>query len=191
VSGGRVAAFLDRDGTIIRDANYIRDPNDAELLPTVAEAIRQLNERHILAIVITNQSGIARGLLTAQDYEAVRQRIDILLAQNGAHVDASYMCPHYPDVSGPCACRKPGLALYRQAIAEHDVDPSRSVFIGDRWRDVAPASALGGSAILLEVESTPPEDRERAHREAIATEHSLGAAVDRFLAALPASAARQ
>ena len=165
-----MAAFLDRDGTIIRDANYIRDPNDAELLPTVAEAIRQLNERHILAIVITNQSGIARGLLTAQDYEAVRQRIDVLLSQSGAHVDASYMCPHYPDVSGPCDCRKPGLALYRQAIAEHDVDPSRSVFIGDRWRDVAPASALGGSAILLEVESTPPEDRERAHREAIATE---------------------
>ena len=191
MSGGRVAAFLDRDGTIIRDANYIRDPNDAELLPTVAEAIRQLNERHILAIVITNQSGIARGLLTAQDYEAVRQRIDILLAQSGAHVDASYMCPHYPEVSGPCDCRKPGLALYRQAIAEHDVDPSRSVFIGDRWRDVAPASALGGSAILLEVESTPPEDRERARREAIATEHSLGAAVDRFLAALPASTVRQ
>ena len=191
MSGGRVAAFLDRDGTIIRDANYIRDPNDAELLPTVAEAIRQLNERHILAIVITNQSGIARGLLTAQDYEAVRQRIDVLLSQSGAHVDASYMCPHYPDVSGPCDCRKPGLALYRQAIAEHDVDPSRSVFIGDRWRDVAPASALGGSAILLEVESTPPEDRERAHREAIATEHSLGAAVDRFLAALPASTVRQ
>ena len=186
-----MAAFLDRDGTIIRDANYIRDPNDAELLPTVAEAIRQLNERHILAIVITNQSGIARGLLTAQDYEAVRQRIDVLLSQSGAHVDASYMCPHYPDVSGPCDCRKPGLALYRQAIAEHDVDPSRSVFIGDRWRDVAPASALGGSAILLEVESTPPEDRERAHREAIATEHSLGAAVDRFLAALPASTVRQ
>ena len=186
-----MAAFLDRDGTIIRDANYIRDPNDAELLPTVAEAIRQLNERHILAIVITNQSGIARGLLTAQDYEAVRQRIDVLLSQSGAHVDASYMCPHYPDVSGPCDCRKPGLALYRQAIAEHDVDPSRSVFIGDRWRDVAPASALGGSAILLEVESTPPEDRERARREAIATEHSLGAAVDRFLAALPASTVRQ
>jgi histidinol phosphatase-like enzyme len=94
-------------------------------------------------------------------------------------------------VSGPCDCRKPGLALYRQAIAEHDVDPSRSVFIGDRWRDVAPAGALGGSAILLDVESTPPEDRERAHREAIATEHSLGAAVDRFLAALPAYTVRQ
>lgn len=186
-----MAAFLDRDGTIIRDANYIRDPNDAELLPTVAEAIRQLNERRILAIVITNQSGIARGLLTTRDYEAVRRRIDTLLAESGAHVDASYMCPHYPDVSGPCDCRKPGLALYRQAIAEHDVDPSRSVFIGDRWRDVAPASALGGSAILLEAESTPPEDRERAHREAIATEHSLGAAVDRFLAALPASPVRQ
>jgi histidinol-phosphate phosphatase family protein len=186
-----VAAFLDRDGTIVRDANYIRDPNDAELLPTVAEAIRRLNERHILAIVITNQSGIARGLLTAQDYEAVRQRIDTLLAEGGAHVDASYMCPHYPDVSGPCDCRKPGLAIYRQAIADHDVDASRSVFIGDRWRNVAPASALGGSAILLEVESTPLEDRERAHREAIATEQSLGDAVDRFLAALPGSAVRQ
>lgn len=191
MSSGRAAAFLDRDGTIIRDANYVRDPNDVELLPAAAEAIRRLNERHILAIVITNQSGIARGLLTSADYEAVRERIDFLLGQSGAHVDASYMCPHHPDVSGPCDCRKPGLALYRQAIAEHDVDPSRSVFIGDRWRDVAPATALGGSAILLDVESTPSEDRDRVRRESIATEHSLAAAVDRFLATLPASAGRQ
>lgn len=188
---GRAAAFLDRDGTIIRDANYIRDPNDAELLPTVGDAIRRLNERHILTIVITNQSGIARGLLTPDDYEAVRQRIDALLAQSGAHVDASYMCPHHPEVSGPCDCRKPGLALYRQAIVEHGIDPARSVFIGDRWRDVAPAGALGGSGILLDLESTPPEDRERADRESIAVEHSLGAAVERFLETLPASAVRQ
>jgi len=187
----RAAAFLDRDGTIIKDANYIRDPQDAELLPTAAAAIRRLNERDVATIVITNQSGIARGLLSAEDYEAVRRRIDALLAASAAHIDASYMCPHHPDVSGPCDCRKPALALYRQAVAEHDVDASRSVFIGDRWRDVAPAGPLGGSAIMLDVASTPPEDRERARREGIAIAHSLGEAVDRFLAALPASAGRQ
>jgi histidinol-phosphate phosphatase family protein len=188
---GRLAAFLDRDGTIIRETSYIREPGDAELLPTAAAAIRRLNERNIAAIVVTNQSGIARGLLSAEDYEAVRRRIDALLAASGARVDASYMCPHHPDVSGPCDCRKPGLALYRQAIAEHGIDATRSVFIGDRWRDVEPARALGGLGILLDVESTPPEDRERAHRESITIERALGDAVDRFLATLPASAVRQ
>lgn len=187
----RAAAFLDRDGTIIRDANYIRLPEEVELLPTAAEAIRRLNERDVATIVITNQSGIARGLLSADDYDAVRRRIDALLAEGGAHIDASYMCPHHPDVSGPCDCRKPGLALYRQAIAEHDVDAARSVFVGDRWRDVAPATALGGVGIMLDVKSTTPDDRERARAEGIVIARSLGEAVDRFLSTLPASAGRQ
>jgi len=187
----RAAAFLDRDGTIIRDANYIRLPEEVELLPTAAEAIRRLNERDVATIVITNQSGIARGLLSADDYDAVRRRIDALLAEGGAHIDASYMCPHHPDVSGPCDCRKPGLALYRQAIAEHDVDAGRSVFVGDRWRDVAPATALGGVGIMLDVKSTTPDDRERARAEGIVIARSLGEAVDRFLSTLPASAGRQ
>ncbi len=191
VGGGRAAAFLDRDGTIIRDAAYVRDPADVELLPGAAGAIRRLNERGVPVVVITNQSGIARGWVTVQDYDAVRARIEALLADQGATIDASYMCPHHPDVDGPCECRKPGLALYRQAIAEHDLDAAASVFVGDRWRDVAPAAVLGGTPILLDAASTPAGDRDRAHDEGIRTVPSLATAVDEFLDALPASPVRQ
>lgn len=188
---GRAAAFLDRDGTIIRDAAYVRDPADVELLPGAAAAIRRLNERGVPVVVITNQSGIGRGWLTVQDYEAVSSRMQALLAADGAKIDASYMCPHYPDVDGPCECRKPGLALYRQAIAEHDLDAAASVFVGDRWRDVAPAAVLGGTPLLLDVASTPAADRDRARAERIRIVPSLGAAVEEFLGALPASPVRQ
>ena len=186
-----IAAFLDRDGTIIRDASYVRDPADVELLPGAAHAIRLLNDRDIAVIVVTNQSGIARGLLDTNDYELVRARTNDLVAAEGGRIDATYMCPHYPPITGPCDCRKPGLLLYQQAIAEHGLDPRRSLFVGDRWRDVAPAAVLGGRAILLDVDSTPVEDRERARRESIETAHSLGDAVQRFLAALPAPDLRQ
>src|SRR6476469_8219892 len=114
---GRPAAFLDRDGTIIRDAAYIRDPKDVELLPGAAAAIRRLNDAGIAVIVVTNQSGIARGLLTQADYDAVQARLDELLASQNAHLTASFMCPHHPDVTGECDCRKPGLWMYRGAIA--------------------------------------------------------------------------
>lgn len=182
---GRRGAFLDRDGTIIRDANYVRDPNDVALLPGAAAAIRRLNDAGVVVIVVTNQSGIARGWLSEADYEAVRARLDKELERHGARIDGTYVCPHFPDVSGPCDCRKPGLALFRQAIAEYGIDPGQSMFAGDRWRDVSPAAALGGLALMLDVESTPPADRERARAEGILTVRSLGDAVERFLA-LPA-----
>lgn len=183
---GRIAAFLDRDGTIIRDANYPRDPKDVELLPGAAAAIRRLNDADIAVIIVTNQSGIARRLLSEADYDAVRARIDELLALENAHITATFMCPHHPDVTGECDCRKPGLGMYRAAIAAYAIDPARSVFIGDRHRDVSAAAALGGRAFLLDVNSTTAEDRDRAKRESIPTAASLGEAVDRFLSALPA-----
>jgi histidinol-phosphate phosphatase family protein len=187
----RPAAFLDRDGTIIRDAAYVRDPMDVVLLPGVAAAVRRLNDAKIPVIVVTNQSGIARGFLTVDDYERVRRRIDALLGATGARVDATYMCPHFPEITGPCECRKPGLKLYRDAAADHSLDTARSLFVGDRWRDVAPAAALGGRAIMLDVTSTPDEDRDRARDERIPTAPSLGDAVDEFLLALPAHDRRQ
>jgi histidinol-phosphate phosphatase family protein len=188
---GRPAAFLDRDGTIIRDAAYVRDPRDVELLPGAADAVRRLNELDIPVIVVTNQSGIARGYLGPDDYELVRRRLDALLAEGGARIDATYMCPHFPEITGPCDCRKPGLLLYRLAIAEWKVDPTQSLFAGDRWRDVAPGRALGGMGILLDVDSTPEEDRRRAREESAMTAASVGEAVDRFLATLPALDTRQ
>jgi histidinol-phosphate phosphatase family protein len=189
--GGAVGAFLDRDGTIIHDANYIRDPDDVTLLPGAAEAIARLNRARAIVVVVTNQSGIARGWLSTDDYESVRRRIDDLLAPEGARIDATYVCPHFPEITGPCDCRKPALKLFRDAIADLGIDPGASVFIGDRWRDIAPATALGGRPIFLDMASSPPADRQRVRSEGLEVAHSLGEAVDRFLDALPAPSAGQ
>jgi histidinol-phosphate phosphatase family protein len=187
VSQGSIGAFLDRDGTIIHDANYIRDPDDVALLPGAAAAIATLNRAGVIVVVVTNQSGIARGWLSTDDYESVRRRVDDLLEQEaGARIDATYVCPHLPEITGPCDCRKPALKLFRDAIADFGIDPSRSVFIGDRLRDVTPAASLGGRPIFLDVASSPPTDRERVRAEGLEVAHSLGEAVDRFLDALPA-----
>jgi D-glycero-D-manno-heptose 1,7-bisphosphate phosphatase len=176
----RPAVFLDRDGTIIHDVNYLRDPKDVELLPGAAAAIARLNAHGLPAIVVTNQSGIARGLLTDDDYRAVGARLDELLAAEGARIDASYVCPHHPDFSGRCACRKPATLLYREAAAEHALDLTRSTFVGDRWRDVAPAMELGGHGILIAGPSTPAEELRRAETE-VEVVRSLGEAVERLL----------
>lgn len=141
--------FLDRDGTIIEDVAYLRDPDQARLLPGAAGAIRRLNERGFLAIVVTNQSGIARGLLSRNDYQMTERRVDELLGAAGARLDAHYFCPHLPELTGPCDCRKPGALLYRQAGEQFDIDLHESWFVGDRVRDVLPAQAFGARGILL------------------------------------------
>lgn len=160
------AAFLDRDGTLIRDAHFLRDPALVALLPEVPAALKRLTEAGFALVVITNQSGIARGMLSESDYNAVRARLDELLAAQGVTLTATYHCPHEPERSGPCECRKPGTLLHRRAATDHALDLTRSVYLGDRWRDVAPARALGGRGILIPSPDTPPEDRARALREA-------------------------
>ena len=191
MSPGPVGAFLDRDGTIIHDANYIRDPDDVALLPGAAAAIARLNRAGVIVVVVTNQSGIARGWLSTDDYDSVRRRIDDLLARDGARIDATYVCPHFPEITGQCDCRKPAVKLFRDAIADLGIDPKASGYIGDRWRDIAPAAALGGRPIFLDVASSPPADRERVRAEGLEVAHSLGEAVDRFLDALPAPSGGQ
>jgi len=172
----RPAAFLDRDGTIIHDVNYIATPEQVALVPGAAAAIHELNRANVPVIVITNQSGIARGLLTISDYILVQVEMTRVLLAEGAYVDATYYCPHYPTITGPCECRKPGTLLYRQAAAEHGIDLASSYYIGDRWRDVAPALTFGGTGILVPSDSTPAEERQRAEREALVAESLLAAA---------------
>lgn len=147
---GRRAVFLDRDGTIIEDSGFIRDPAAVRLLPGAAAAIRALRQAGYLAVVVTNQSGIARGILTEPDYHRVAERMEALLAAEGTEVDATYMCPHYPPLSGPCECRKPGTLHYRQAAERFGLDLANCWWIGDRVTDVEPAATLGGKGILLE-----------------------------------------
>jgi D-glycero-D-manno-heptose 1,7-bisphosphate phosphatase len=146
---GRRAVFLDRDGTIIEDAGYLGDPLKVRLLPGAAAAIRQLNQRGFPVLVVTNQSGIARGLLSLEDYQATERRLDEVLAAEDAALDAHYFCPHLPEISGGCECRKPGTLLYRQAAERFGIELSRSWWIGDRVRDILPAKTFGGAGILV------------------------------------------
>ncbi len=179
----RPAAFLDRDGTLIEDAHYLSDPDGVHLLPGVAEPIADLNARGLLAVVITNQSGIAQGLLTEAQYEATRRRLVDLLADRGARIDASYHCPHHPSVSGPCDCRKPALGLYERAARDLAIDLAQSLFVGDRRRDVEMALEVGGMGILVPSTETPPNDVHWARTHALVM-HSLAEAVAYWMAQL-------
>ena len=176
----RPAVFLDRDGTINIDTHYLRHTDEVSLIAGAAEAIARLNEAGIPVIVVSNQSGIGRGLLTHADYEQVQARIGELLALSGAHIDASYICPHAPssDTGEPmCECRKPGTLLFRTAAAEHAIDLSHSTFIGDRWRDISPALAFEARGILVPSQDTPAADLTRARAE-LRVEPTLLAAVE-------------
>jgi histidinol-phosphate phosphatase family protein len=177
----RGAVFLDRDGTLVDDPGFLRRPEDVVLFPGAAAAVRRLNQAGWPVIVVTNQSGIARGLLTEAEYRAVERRVDELLAREGAHLTATYHCPHYPSISGPCECRKPGLLLYQQAAEAWEVALDHSWWVGDRPSDVLPALAVGGKAILV---GTGHGDRDRGAAAAPGALFAadLGQAVELLLA---------
>ncbi len=162
----RPAAFLDRDGTLMHDVAYAADPDQVRLLPGAAAVVRRLNEAGVPVVVVTNQSGIARGLVTDAQYAAVRDQLDALLGAEGAHIDRSYHCPHHPEFGPDCECRKPGPLLYARAAEALDLDRAGSLYAGDRWRDVAPGLAVGGFGVLIPSPTTPHEDVELAAREA-------------------------
>ena len=158
----RRAVFLDRDGTLIVDTHYLKDAKSVELIPQATNAVRRFNYALVPVIVCTNQSGIARGLITESDYRAARARIDDLLEERGAFVDDHYHCPHHPDITGPCACRKPGIGMFEQAIVEHHLDAAASVFIGDKLRDLLPARSYAARGILVPSPETSTEDVEQS-----------------------------
>jgi len=143
------AVFLDRDGTINEEMGYISDPDRVFLLPQAIPAIRRLNEAGLKVVVITNQSGIARGYFLPHTLQDIHQRLQDLLAEGGAHLDSEliYYCPHGPD--DPCTCRKPQPGLIKQAAQEHDLDLSKSYLIGDRYRDIEAAANAGVKGILV------------------------------------------
>jgi D-glycero-D-manno-heptose 1,7-bisphosphate phosphatase len=172
------AVFLDRDGTVIEDAHYIKSPALVKLIPGAAKAMRRLNDANVLVIVVTNQSGIGRGLITIQDYEAVRERFHTLLANEGARVDGTYYCPEVPGDIGTTGCRKPGVKMFEQAIRDFRLEPSTVAYIGDRWRDVAASTKLGGRAIMISSPMTTDDDRREARAHKIETAPSLAEAVD-------------
>lgn len=143
------AAFLDRDGTVIREADYLADPEGVALLPGVPEALRRLRQLGYRLVIVTNQSGIARGLYREADYRRVAARLDEVLSEHGVPVDLTLHCPHHPDFSGPCDCRKPALGMYLEAAERLGVALPGSIFVGDKVSDVLPAAALQGRGWLV------------------------------------------
>jgi D-glycero-D-manno-heptose 1,7-bisphosphate phosphatase len=139
--------LIDRDGTINVEKHYLSDPDQLELYPGVAAAIRRLNEAGFGVAVITNQSGIARGYFDLARLEAIHARLTGLLAAEGARIDGIYLCPHGPDDA--CDCRKPLPGMVSQAVAEHGFDPAQAVMIGDKEVDVELGLAVGAATFLV------------------------------------------
>ncbi len=145
----RPAAFLDRDGTIMVEKGFLADPAGVELIPGAVDGLRALRRRGFALVVVTNQSGIARGLYRLDQFQAVQDRLEALLAAEGIRLDGVFLCPHHPEFGGECECRKPLPGLYLQAARQLGLDLGRSLFIGDRLSDVDAAETLGGTGILL------------------------------------------
>jgi len=150
----RPAIFLDRDGTIIEDVDYPRCLEDVRLIPGSAEALRDLQQAGFLLIVLTNQSGIARGLLDENRLAELHAHLQELLSKVGSHIDAFYHCPHHPSEGAPpyradCDCRKPKPGLLRRALAEWSIDLARSYVLGDSPRDLEIARGLPCRRILV------------------------------------------
>jgi D-glycero-D-manno-heptose 1,7-bisphosphate phosphatase len=142
------ALLLDRDGTMNVDRGWVHRPEEFVWIEGAREAIRWANDRGILVLVITNQAGIARGLYTETEFRAFTDWIDGQLAAVGAHVDATYHCPHHPteghgEYRRPCRCRKPAPGLLERALADWGFDPARSVLVGNAAHDLEAATTAG------------------------------------------------
>jgi len=143
----RRCVLLDRDGTIVFERGYIRDPEEIELLPGAASALKRLAESGFALAVVTNQSAVGRGLLTEDRLEEIHQRLRELLAAEGVDLAGIYSCPHVPEDG--CSCRKPETGLFDRASRELGFQPSESFVIGDKQCDVELGQRAGATAILV------------------------------------------
>jgi D,D-heptose 1,7-bisphosphate phosphatase len=142
------AIFFDRDGTLNVDVHYLHDPADFLWIDGAIDAIRWANAHGYLVIVVTNQSGIARGYYDEAAVHRLHDWMNAELAAHGAHIDAFYYCPHHAEgtvsaYARSCDCRKPASGMILRAMAEHDIDPAVSWMFGDAQRDVAAAENAG------------------------------------------------
>ncbi|MBI5970735.1 MAG: HAD family hydrolase [Deltaproteobacteria bacterium] len=137
------SVFIDRDGTLNDDSGYVGNPSGVVLIEGAAAAIKRLNKAGVKAVVVSNQSGVARGKFTLQDAEAVNKKLIELLAAEGARLDGIYFCPHHPDDG--CGCRKPKTGLVVKAAKELGLDVGRSYVVGDKASDIELARNLGPS----------------------------------------------
>lgn len=165
-SGDRPCAFLDRDGTIIEDPGYLSDPDGIRFIPGASEAIRRLRGAGYLVIGVTNQAGVARGMYGEAEVRRVNERLQQLLAEAGAPLDAIYYCPHHAEYGTgeyrkDCACRKPGPGMVAQALRDFPIDLGRSVIVGDHLSDVGLREHVPGLTGVLLLTGHGAGQRER------------------------------
>jgi len=148
------AVFLDRDGTINEEVGYLTDLSMLRLIPGASAAIKKLNESGFKVVVVTNQSGVARGYFTESFVQKTHERFLQMLRDAGARVDSIYYCPHHPTAGNPpysvaCECRKPGTGLIDRAARDLDIDVQSSYVVGDKWSDVELGQRTGAHTILV------------------------------------------
>jgi D-glycero-D-manno-heptose 1,7-bisphosphate phosphatase len=151
---GRPAVFLDRDGTINEEAGYLDRIEKLRLIPGAAAAVRRINESGLKAVVVTNQSGVARGFFDEAFVGRMNARLAEMLAVEGALIDAFYYCPHHPTEGKgiylqACTCRKPAPGMVLRATAELGIDPALSYLVGDTLNDIAAGARAGIRGILV------------------------------------------
>ena len=177
----RRAVFLDRDGTLNKDVGYVHRKEDWQWLPGVAEALKRLRAVGYVLVVVSNQSGIARGMYDREALRLLEEWVNAELSAKNAAIDAWYYCPHLPEITGPCECRKPEPGLLLQAARDLDLDLANSWMIGDRVRDVQAGLAAGCQSILLHPEGSDNSDDDDVP-DGVAVVPHLPAATVRILA---------
>jgi D-glycero-D-manno-heptose 1,7-bisphosphate phosphatase len=183
------AVFLDRDGTVNEEVGYLSELSQLRLIPGAAEAIRRLNEAGLPVVLVTNQSGVARGYFPEAFVEETHRLLKKLLAGEGARLDAIYYCPHHPTAgdsryTAACNCRKPATGLLDSAARDLKIDLHRSYMVGDKWSDVELGQRAGALSILVATgfAADAPVNRRPAHvREPDLVAPDLAAAVDWIL----------
>ena len=156
------AVFLDRDGTVNVEVGYLRDLADLRLIDGAGTAIRLLNEAGLKVVLVTNQSGVARGYFPESLVNEAHVRLDRMLREKGARIDAVYYCPHHPTEGNSsytvaCDCRKPGTGLIDRAARDLDIDVKQSYMVGDKWSDVELGQRAGARSILVQSGFAPDE----------------------------------
>ena len=143
------AIFLDRDGVINIEVSYLSDPADFKLIEGTIEALRILKQKKYLLIVITNQAGIARGYYTEERLKEIHEKMERILKENNIQLDDIYYCPHHPEFTGPCNCRKPNPGMLLKAQEEHQIDLKNSYMIGDTLNDIKTGINVGCKTALV------------------------------------------
>ncbi|MBI5624992.1 MAG: HAD family hydrolase [Elusimicrobia bacterium] len=181
------AVFLDRDGVLIEDVDYVRSMRQVHVVPGAPEAVARLNKAGLRVVVVSNQSGVARGYFSLRTLQRINAALKRRLREAGARLDGLYYCPHLPPAKGrkPCGCRKPGTGLVERARRRWGIDLSRSFFVGDSTTDLQTARNAGCKAVLVRTGKAGKDGRYRVRPDAACPD--LPKAVDWILGVLHGS----